>query len=417
MTIPRCNTTQALATLMMAYGSLALGQVDNLRISEVDPAADTVEITNIGGAFTTGASHPFCHRFDYASSIASGTTFDVDEARLFQATGLNDGSSDLWLYRQAPFSTAANIVSGLQYGAGGLGRSGLASGVGLWSGADSFAPTPAAGNTLAWDGFGDTAFDWYEDETPSLGFADSTLPGVVPAAQRYPAGTQDWEAVLLGDDLTAVEQWPIVDSSPAGAFTVRAVRDVLGVTGPRGESTRWMRIHDQDPDDVQNRFYGPTIAAPAVDSYVWSFWVNPERLPPEDSDNYPRFTIQHANGGFANAWGIEYRSDGAYLVVIGVGGDPAEAFLYGTELGEWAQVDLTIDFQTNTLSASVDINPGPPVQLPIDLDVSADPNAFRFCYRGEGTGNVGTFLMDDVSVLVNAPDELFEDDFELLLPE
>ncbi len=388
-------------------------QVDNLRITEVDPDGDQVEVTNVGDPFTTSANRPFCHGFDYFSNIPSGTQFDAGQARLFTVNNLDDPATDLWIYRSSPFGNSNNIIHGLQYGAGNIGRAALASGIGLWSGAETFAPAPPAGTTLAWDGFGNTSFDWYVDETPSLGSADPDDFGTVASTLAYPSGTRDFESLLLGDLLSVIQDWPIVDSSPPGAFTVRTVSDVMGVPSTRGTSTQWMRIHDGDPADVQNRFYGPTISAPELSNYEWFFFAAPE-APPPASGNFPRFTIQHSDGGFANAWGIEYRLDGIYLVVIGVGGVPAEILMesstYPDDLGQWKELALMVDFDTNMVSATID--GGAPVALPINLAPSANPAEFRFCYRGEGVGNVGTFLMDDVGFAATQADTIFRDSFE-----
>ncbi len=399
---------------MLCGAGPSLAQVDNLRITEVDPATGQVEITNTGNAFVSSTNRPFCHRFFYQNVINASTDFAAGGIELFSLNNLDPSSTDLWLYRSSPFGSASNIVHGLQYGGGPTGRAGLASGVDLWSGAASFAPTPPAGMTLAWDGFGNTAFDWYVDETPSLGSADSDATGTVPPSTAFPAGTQDFEGLLLGDQLSVLQQWPIVNSSPTGVFTIRTVSDVLGTAGPRGNSTRWMRIHDADPTDVENRFYGPTITAPNPANYEWRFFSAAEAVPPASGDNYPRYTIQHAEMGFANTWGIEYRADGVYLVVIGSGGTPAATLIqsssYPADLGVWQEISLLVDFDNATVSASIDDQT--PVSLPIDLAPTADPAVFRFCYRGEGVGNVGTFLMDDVSVSVDDPELIFSNGFE-----
>ncbi|MFK7957140.1 MAG: hypothetical protein AB8B96_13680 [Lysobacterales bacterium] len=406
--------TSALMVSILAGTCQVEAQVENLRISEVNPETREVEVTNLGPAFSPTTAHPFCHRFSYGNLINSSVNFEQNGRETFNLVGLSDEFSDLWIYTSSPFSNADNIVQGLQYGRGSIGRAALASGVDKWSGAESFTPTPPMGMTLSWDGFGNTAFDWYVDETPSLGSADTSPFGTVPASTKFPVGVQDFESLLLGDPVSVIENWPVVDSSPAGAFTVRAVGDVLGETTPRPTTTQWLRIHDADPGDVENRFYGPTITALVESDYSWRFFVAAEQAPPASGDNYPRYTIQHATAGFANAWGVEYRNDGIYLIVTGVGGTPAEvrmkASTYPDDLGVWQDISISVDFDAATVSATIDAEPQ--VSLPINLDASADPAAFRFCYRGEGIGNVGTFLLDDVSVVVIDTETLFSNGFE-----
>ncbi|MEM9533623.1 MAG: hypothetical protein AAGA23_22060 [Pseudomonadota bacterium] len=401
--------------ILLTLTTSASAQVDNLRITEVDPATGVVEVTNLGPAFTPADNRPFCHLFDYQNAITPATPFAENGIETFTLVNLNSTASDLWIYRSRSFGTASEIVHGLQYGGGMQGRAGLASGpgVGQWSGADSYAPTPPAGMTLAWDGLGNSAFDWFIDETPSLGSGDVDNSGTVAPSQQFPAGVQDFEGLMLGDPVTVIQNWPVVDSSPAGAFTVRTVADVLGDITPRGDSNQWLRIHDTDLGAVQNRFYGPTIEALDPASYEWRFFVAAEVAPPATATSFPRWTIQHVDNGFVNTWGIEHREDGLHLIVTADGGTPGEALIaastFPDDLGAWLEIALTVDFEAGTVSATID--GGTPAALPI-APPTADPARFRFCYRGEGEDNVGTFLLDDVGITVIDADFVFANSFE-----
>lgn len=395
---------RAAAITALAIGPTSEGraQIESFRVSEIDPTAATVEIWNSGAAHVTSATRPFCHRLDYATTIPGGTAFAAGEYKTFSVTNLNAADSDFWLYVSAPFTTASNIVHGMKYGpAPNVGRTGLASGVGLWPGADRYAPAPPPGATLAYDGFGYDPADWYVDETPSLGAADVTTPGTVPAALGHPAGTQTFEDVSLGDLVTAIDSWVIVNTSTTeGIFTARVVNDVLGDISPRESSTRWIRVRDEDAGDVQNRFYTIPVDAPKAASYTWAFWINLEAVPPNGAATRPRIMIQHDDGGFANAWGIELTNTGGNLVVTGIGGPNASAPLFPlvppTGVGDWIHVSIFVDLNASTISGR--INDGTPTMLPIDLSQTADASLFRFCYRGEGVGNVNTMLIDDVTV-------------------
>ncbi len=387
--------------LMTTGVSTTWGQVANLRITEVDPATDRAEVHNTGGAFTTSANRPFCHLFNYMSTVSSGTLFAADERQTFTVNSLNNSASDLWLYTSGPFSNSGNIIHGLQFGGSTSGRTNLATGVGLWEGGSTnFVPLPSGGASIAWDGFGVSPRDWYIDETPTFGSADSTTPGIVASNLNSPMGTDDFENMSLGDEVIAITDWVIVNSSAQeGIFTVRAVNDVLGMVTPRDGSTQWLRIRDQDASNGQNRFYSPNISPASPSNYTWTFFVNIEETPPgAGAANRPRLTIQHDNGGFANAWGIEFSDTGASLVVTGIGGAAASAPIYAlgspTGLGDWVKIELAVDFEANTVSALV--NDASAGSLPINL--TGDPNLFRFCYRGEGADNVNTMLLDDVRV-------------------
>lgn len=386
-----------------SFGSSGSGQIGSFRITEVDPRSDQVEVTNTGGDHTTTQARPFCHRFTYGSTIPAGLLFLSGEARVFQVAGLaND--SDLWLYRSSPFTIGGNLIHGVKFGsAPNVGRASLASGVGLWSGSRSFAPTPPVGTSLAWDGFGFHPADWYVDATPTFGSADSTSPGTVPSRLMFPFSEQGFEGVLLGDEVFAVQGWSKIDESASGVFTVRVVNDVAGRrgdVGPDEDSTRWLRIRDQEAGDLQNRFYSSTVVSPEETNYAWVFDVNLEDTPPGGSDVKPRFTVQHLDGSFADAWGIEFSSAGADLVVTGTGGTPAATPLYPlsspTGVGDWVRIKIAVDFQAGVVRGSVNgVEAG---SLPIDLSQTADPTQLRFCYRGEGAGNVATMLLDRLAV-------------------
>jgi hypothetical protein len=395
------------------WASTAMGQVGNLRITEVDPHGNVAEVTNTGGAFTVSPAAPFCHEFLYGSTIPSGTLFAAGQIRTFSVNdfgGLDNADSDLWLYRNSIFELVTNLVHGLKYGPlPGIGRTGLAATAvpPLWPSDSVFCPAPPPGMTLAYDGFGFSPFDWYVDQTPTIGTADSTTPGTVSTGLASPAGVEDFETVSLGDEATALTGWVKVDTSLVGRFTVRVQSDVAGVPGPRpgSTSTRWLRVRDQDAADVQNRFYSNTMTSGGDFNYAWTFWINLEEVPPGGADGKPRIVVQHIDGSFQNAWGVEFTATGANLVVTGAGGPAALAALYPlaspTGIGEWVKLELSVDFDAATVSASA--NDEAPVALPIAPGGTFDRGTFRFCYRGEGAGNINTMLIDNVSLAVDLP--------------
>lgn len=229
------------------------------------------------------------------------------------------------------------------------------------------------------------------------------LPGHLACAEvEFPSGIQDFEAMLVGDPIETIG-WEVVNTPPESDFTIVAADDYDGMQQPRGISTRWLRIVDNDDGAVQNRFYSPPILASAVQSYQWTYYVNLETAPPGDGAVKPKFTIQHLDGAsFANAFGVEFTSTGANLIVLGIGGTPATKPLYPlsspTGLNDWVKITFRVNFQFNTVSASA--NDGSFVSLPISLPGTADPKTFRLCFRGEGAGNKMTLLLDDASVVV-----------------
>src|SRR5688572_28049905 len=97
--------------LLIALLAPALGAtVAELRITEVQPLTDTVEVTHTGGTgFTQGADAFF--RFGASSQvIANGTAWTAGEVKQFTVTGLPDAVSDLWLYSDNQFTMSTSII-------------------------------------------------------------------------------------------------------------------------------------------------------------------------------------------------------------------------------------------------------------------------------------------------------------------
>jgi len=211
--------------------------------------------------------------------------------------------------------------------------------------------------------------------------------------------------LTVGQSLSvALPTWAFVNTSvPASNFTVQVANDWNSIVQPRtgSSSTKWLRSNDTDAGNVQNRFYSPEIVSQGEDCYHWTWYVQLETTPPGGaSDTKPKLTIQHRDGAnaFQNAWGIEFTAAGANLIVLGIGGTAASTPFYpltgATAVGQWVRIDLYADFEANLVKAKV--NDGPCVVLPISL--TGDQTKFRFCYRGEGTGNIQRLLVDDISV-------------------
>ncbi len=159
------------AALFVSMALGCWGHPGHLRITEVNPPTGQVEVTNTGPIeFTTTSDLPFCHRFDYASSIPSGTTFIIGETRVFSVSGLNATDSDLWLYRNSNFADPSSIITGLKYGPeADVGRTSVAVAAGIWPAEDAFVPAPASGESLQIISYGFTAPENWGSGPPSLG--------------------------------------------------------------------------------------------------------------------------------------------------------------------------------------------------------------------------------------------------------
>ncbi len=139
----------ALAWAVLAATPVRAG-LESLWITEVMPGSGEVEVSNVGtDPVTVAASLPFCHRFNYGTSIPAGTTFAPGQSRVFTVAGLSGTDSDLWLYRNSGFSSAAAIISGLKWGPqAGVGRMGVAMATGIWPSTTATAGAPSAGQSL-----------------------------------------------------------------------------------------------------------------------------------------------------------------------------------------------------------------------------------------------------------------------------
>ena len=375
-----------------------LVESDNLLITEVDPKNDIVEVTNRGPAFSSGEL-PFCHKNNYASSIRSGTFFDADGILVFEVPNLAASDSDLWLYRNDRFDDPNAMLSGVKWGPkSNVGQTETAVEAGLWPSVDVHAPAPPSRMSLAYDGFGIDAKDWYVDETPSFGEPDVTDPGSVARELDFPRGTQDFEDVPLGDEVFAIEDWTIEsDSEEIGIFTARVVPDVEGDIDSRGESTRWLRIRDQDSSEAINVVATPVINSPEF-AYLWSFYVYVEELP-ENGEYNPGFYVQHGlDDGFVSTWGFEIGDDEVCLVVTDAGGYEKERCLAPTDqfVGQWVRLDILVSLLNGFVIGSIDGSLS--AQIPIAPAAGVDPSAFRLAYYGSGMGNAATVLLDDVSL-------------------
>ncbi|MCC6572339.1 MAG: hypothetical protein IT462_00990 [Planctomycetes bacterium] len=392
--------------ILLTLSAPLAAAIDDLRITEVSPSTDTVEVYNSGPAFTQATDAYFFYS-DNTQPISLGTSWTAGEYKTIVLTvngGLNPTISDIWLYRSPNYNTASELVHGMKYGGSATtGKETVAFAAGKWPTPATYVPLPGGGQTAAWDLFGFTQYDWYIDATPTFGTADSTPPGAVTDTLAWPSGSSTFENVSLGNDITNIQNWVLVDTGAIpGEYTVRAVNDSLTVTGTRpAGTTQWLRIRDANIVD-QNRFYSPTItAAVGLGTYTWTWYVYIEQPISGSAATKPKFVIQHDNTGFFNAWGIELTSTNFNLVVLGatstpagIGGTAASTSIASILNNQWVKLDLTANFDTNQVSGRV--NNGTPVNLNINL--TGDKLIYRWCYRGEGTDNAATILVDDISM-------------------
>ncbi len=82
-------------------------------------------------------------------------------------------SEGLGLYSNNSFGSSDAIIDFVQWGASGSARENVAVGAGIWT-AGEYVPNVALGSySIAYDGEGDSASDWEQDETPTFGSENS----------------------------------------------------------------------------------------------------------------------------------------------------------------------------------------------------------------------------------------------------
>lgn len=399
-----------LACLLAAPLSAAIA---DLRITELRPDNGTVEVTNTASdTFSiTDNTVQFCSRLFYYSLRSLNGNTDINftaGSRVTLTLPLaNAADSDTALYMNinvmTDFDTAANMIHFVKWGPqSSVGRSSLAVTAGLWTSINGFVPAPASGSSLTWDENGFTPEDWYIDATPTPGNPDSTTPNSIANNIAWPSGTQTFENLSPGDMVDALTNWPLVDTgADPTRYWVRAAADGATTGNRPAGTTTWLRVRDQNAAD-SNRFYSETVTAPSAPTgYTWTWYFLVETPASAAAALNPRFAIQHDDGGMQNAWAIELDDTQFNLIVTGIGGTAASTPITAATTGTWHQAQLFVDFGANTVNASID--GGTFVSLPINLSGTANPGAFRFCYRGEGTDNTASILIDDISFASGVP--------------
>lgn len=141
------------------------------RIVEVDPATERVKIKNFGSTTADISSYRLCARFSYNAlsnmTVLSGSltslapNAEVEVTVVFSNSNvLTDASSDLAIYLPTgSFGSAANMIDFVQWGAGGIGREGLAVTNGFWTAGTFINVAPPYEFTGSATNFGVTFWD------------------------------------------------------------------------------------------------------------------------------------------------------------------------------------------------------------------------------------------------------------------
>lgn len=146
-TPPESSTSSDAETTTTA-GEVAEGE---FAITEIDFAAGELTITNVGDNAASLEGYRLCQRPTY--SPVTDDTLEPGESVTLDASvvgGFDPTSGELGLYKSALFDNPDDIVSYVEWGRAGHGRSATAVDAGIWP-ADAFVETSADTQTLTTD--------------------------------------------------------------------------------------------------------------------------------------------------------------------------------------------------------------------------------------------------------------------------
>ena len=231
-------------TALACFSTVVSASVNELRITEVNPATGQVEVTNIGTvSFTATSNLPFCHRFNYFSSIPSGTVFNPGESRVFTVAGLNPSDSDIWLYKNSSFFNFNSILTGLKYGPSqNVGRASVAVTAGIWPSTAAFVPVPSTDQSLQLNALDANKPENWISSTPVLGSFFGTGKKIIDPLPPIPKGDVTVELEKVVDGLVAPLGMAVHDDGTNRIFIFDQVGTVIVIQNGNPLSTPFLPL-------------------------------------------------------------------------------------------------------------------------------------------------------------------------------
>jgi len=224
----------SLLFLFLSSSCLLFSQVV---INELDIANHMVELKNLGASPADVSNYRLCNFPNYPSItellVVSGSTFILPgELVLLQVPALNLSGVDdeLGLYLPTgAFTSTSSILDYIEWGSSPHTRSGTAVGAGTWT-TGNFIPIPLPGQTINYDGSGNTSQDYYYDD-PSLGSQNNT-PTTCSAQNFNTAANGLWadQSTLNGTRTTL--KWNHYSDASDGCIIEGALTDGVNATSP-----------------------------------------------------------------------------------------------------------------------------------------------------------------------------------------
>ena len=165
-----------------------------VKINEVLYSAsdDQIELKNFGTSSVDVSGWWFCSRFSYTQlsgmTIVSGS-LNISPGAILALSGisLDDSSADLGLYTIGDFASSSAMEDYVQWGSSGQARESVAVGKDIWTAGD-FVSTVDSGNSIEYDGDGNSSGDWDDQPIPTIG-SEKEVP--IPTA----IGGSTWGAI------------------------------------------------------------------------------------------------------------------------------------------------------------------------------------------------------------------------------
>ncbi|MBX7244220.1 MAG: hypothetical protein K1X53_01905 [Candidatus Sumerlaeaceae bacterium] len=323
--------------------------------------------------YTNAGSHPL-------EVVARGATFASDVAHLSLAVNpsLESNSGIAWFETGSDFyfNITGQLADALNAGAGGAGYH------------CNFHPDTMRGGIVF------TA-------------ADSNL--------LWPNGSENFENAVIGTQVnSAITSWSVVAGSVPANYTPLIASTPAGHPNQAAGSTRWLTVTDTDNSAAANgRTYTNSIIVPGagtVSKYNFNFRMDVQSV----GTTGPLLISQHINGSstYVNVAGLEVTSVGLGLIIVGTddggagkAGASTRTTLYnfadsgGFGQNAWIPVQYEIDLAGGLLKGTATGTDNVTVknaQISGLALQSVNAKDFRFCIRGNGSGNVSTISFDNI---------------------
>lgn len=291
--------------------------------------------------------------------------------------------------------------------------------------------------TIAWL---DTGADMYFNMNGKLGdalratgtasYQCQVHPGIMGSTINFSAaasplvwngGTESFENALTNASVSdAIAGWVIADAATPSQYSAEITTTPSGHANQAPGSTRWLTVTDtEDSAAVNGRVYSNSImAVGGAGRYVFSTRIDAQSI---GAAAAVLVVSQHDDAGtFKNAAGLEITGTGVNAIILGAdaggvgkAGATVRSLLYnfadagGFGQNAWVPVQFDLNFDAGTLSASATGTNGTTnksTQISgLAMQGTANKDLFRFCLRGNGTGNTSVISYDNLALQGFAP--------------